>query len=155
MLRGRRGRLNDPQPINVHDVMNDTTFAVIERALFSDVDGLDRSAVRAAIEGLLEEIGHVRYSDLIPFPEWAPGLMTPGALRACKIIRSAAGSHIKRRRALDDPGSDLLGLLLRVCDEEIGRGLSDVDIRDTLMTFVAAGHETTAIALTWLLCMLR
>lgn len=141
--------LNAPQPVDVHDVMNDTTFAVIERALFSDVEGFDRGEVRAAIEVLLEEIGRVRYSDLIPFPEWAPRLMTPGGLRARKIFRTAAEGQIKRRRALDDPGGDLLGLLLKVRDEESGQGLSDVDIRDTLMTFVAAGHETTAIALTW------
>lgn len=138
-------------PVDVHEVMNDTTFSVIERALFSDVEGFDRGEVRAAIEVLLEEIGRVRYSDLIPFPEWAPRLMTPGALKARSVFRKAADGQIRRRRALDDPGDDLLGLLLKVRDEETGRALSDVDIRDTLMTFVAAGHETTAIALTWAL----
>jgi len=139
------------QPVEVHGVMNDTTFSVIERALFSDVEGFDRAEVRAAIEVLLEEIGRVRYSDLIPFPEWAPRLMSPGALKARRVFRTAADGQIKRRRAMDDPGDDLLGLLLKVRDEETGAGLSDVDIRDTLMTFVAAGHETTAIALTWAL----
>ena len=142
-------RLSAPTPVDVHPVMNDTTVAVIERALFSEVEGFDRSRVRAAIEVLLEEIGRVRYSDLAPFPEWAPRLMTPRALRARKVFRTAADGQIRRRRALGDPGGDLLGLLLEVRDEETGRGLSDVDIRNTLMTFVAAGHETTAIALTW------
>lgn len=138
-------------PVEVHSVMNDTTFAVIERALFSDVEGFDRAEVRSAIEVLLEEIGRVRYSDLVPFPEWAPRLMSPGALKARSVFRRAADGQIRRRRAMDDPGDDLLGLLLKVRDEETGQGLSDIDIRDTLMTFVAAGHETTAIALTWAL----
>ncbi|HCY54631.1 MAG TPA: cytochrome P450, partial [Oceanicaulis sp.] len=53
-----------------------------------------------------------------------------------------------------DPGNDLLGLLLTVRDEETGKGLSDTDIRDSVMTFVAAGHETTGIALTWALYLL-
>jgi cytochrome P450 len=139
------------KPVEIHSVMNDTTFAVIERALFSDVEGFDRAEVRAAIEVLLEEIGRVRYSDLVPFPEWAPRLMSPGALKARSVFRRAADGQIRRRRAMDDPGDDLLGLLLKVRDEETGQGLSDIDIRDTLMTFVAAGHETTAIALTWAL----
>jgi cytochrome P450 len=139
------------QPVEIHSVMNDTTFAVIERVLFSDVEGFDRGEVRAAIEVLLEEIGRVRYSDLAPFPEWAPRLMSPGALQARSVFRRAADGQIKRRRAMDDPGDDLLGLLLKVRDEETGQALSDVDIRDTIMTFVAAGHETTAIALTWAL----
>lgn len=138
-------------PVEVNAVMNDTTFLVIERALFSDVEDFDRTEVRASIEVLLEEIGRVRYSDLIPFPEWTPRLMSPGALKARSVFRRAADGQIKRRRAMDDPGDDLLGLLLRVRDERTGKGLSDVDIRDTLMTFVAAGHETTAIALTWAL----
>jgi len=138
-------------PVEIHSVMNDTTFSVIERALFSDVEGFDRAEVRGAIEVLLEEIGRVRYSDLVPFPEWAPRLMSPGALKARSVFRRAADGQIKRRRAMDDPGDDLLGLLLKVRDEETGQGLSDIDIRDTLMTFVAAGHETTAIALTWAL----
>lgn len=137
--------------VEVHSVMNDTTFSVIERALFSDVEGFDRAEVRAAIEVLLEEIGRVRYSDLVPFPEWAPRLMSPGALKARSVFRRAADGQIRRRRAMDDPGDDLLGLLLKVRDGETGRALSDIDIRDTLMTFVAAGHETTAIALTWAL----
>jgi cytochrome P450 len=139
------------QPVEVHAVMNDTTFAVIERALFSDVEGFDRSKVRAAIEVLLDDIGRVRYSDLVPFPEWAPRIMTRAALKARGVFRKAANGQIKRRRALDDPGDDFLGVLLKARDEETGQGLSDVEIRDTLMTFVAAGHETTAIALTWAL----
>jgi cytochrome P450 len=141
-------------PIDVHAVMNDTTFAVIERTLFSDVEGFDRTQVRAAIEVLLKEIGEVRYSDLIPFPEWVPRQMRPAAVKAREVFRAAADSQIRRRRALSDPGTDLLGLLLQVRDEVTGEGLSDIDIRDTLMTFVAAGHETTALALTWALYLI-
>jgi len=141
-------------PVDVHGVMNDTTFSVIERALFSDVEGFDRGEVRAAIEVLLEEIGRMRYSDLVPSPEWAPRLMGLGALKARSVFRAAADSQIKRRRALDDPGEDLLGLLLSARDEETGAALSDRDIRDTLMTFIAAGHETTAIAMTWALYLI-
>ena len=138
-------------PVEVHGVMNETTMSVIERALFSQLDGFDRGEVRHAFEVLLREIGVVRYSDLVPFPEWAPRLMSPGALKARAVFRRAAHDQISRRRAQSDPGDDLLGLLLNVRDEETGQGLSDADIRDTLMTFVAAGHETTAIALTWAL----
>jgi cytochrome P450 len=153
-----------PQPVEVHAVMNDTTFTIIEQALFSDTEGFDREAVRGAIERLLEEIGRLRYSDLLPFPEWAPRIMSAGGRAALKTFRTAALAQIRRRRARgegaqedgaqeegaqEDGAGDLLSLLLDVRDEETKAGLSDVDIRDTLMTFVAAGHETTAIALTW------
>ncbi len=138
-------------PVEVHAVMNETTLSVIERALFSRLEGFDRAEVRGAFEALLREIGQVRYSDLLPFPEWVPRFMSPAGLKARSVFRTAAHDQIRRRRALSDPGDDLLGLLLGVRDAETGQGLSDPDIRDTLMTFVAAGHETTAIALTWAL----
>ncbi|MCC5994935.1 MAG: cytochrome P450 [Oceanicaulis sp.] len=138
-------------PAEVHGVMNDTTFRVIEQALFGEVDGFDRTRVRAAIEVLLEEIGRVRLSDLAPWPEWTPRYMTPGALKARHVFRKAADGQIARRRASDEPGEDLLGLLLSARDADTGAALTDREIRDTLMTFIAAGHETTAIALTWAL----
>jgi len=147
-------RLGSPQTPEIMSVMSDATFAVIERVLFSDVEGFDRSEVRAAIEVLLEEIGQMRLSDLAPVPEWMPRVMTPRAGRARKVFRKAVEGQIERRRKASDPGTDLLGLLLTVRDEQTGEGLSDVDIRDSVMTFVAAGHETTGIALTWALYLL-
>jgi cytochrome P450 len=70
------------------------------------------------------------------------------------VFRKAVDGQIARRRAASDAGNDLLGLLLTVRDQETGEGLSDTDIRDSVMTFVAAGHETTGIALTWALYLL-
>lgn len=147
-------RLKHPQTPEIMSVMSDATFAVIERVLFSDVEGFDRGEVRLAIEILLEEIGRMRLTDLAPVPEWTPRLMTARAGKARKVFRRAVEGQIARRRAASDAGSDLLGLLLTVRDEETGEGLSDTDIRDSVMTFVAAGHETTGIALTWALYLL-
>lgn len=55
----------------------------------------------------------------------------------------------ERRRSGDDRG-DLLSMLLAARDEEgDGTGMSDLQLRDELMTLFLAGHETTANALTW------
>ena len=48
-------------------------------------------------------------------------------------------------------GDDLLGLLMAARDEETGAGLSDAELHDELMTFLNAGHETTAVLLSWAL----
>ena len=53
----------------------------------------------------------------------------------------------KRRREGGDRG-DLLSMLLAAADEN-GTGLTDEDIRNELITFVLAGHETTSSALAW------
>jgi len=54
---------------------------------------------------------------------------------------------IADRRAAGASGDDLLSLLLRA--EEDGAGMSDEQVRDEALTLFLAGHETTAIALTW------
>src|SRR5262249_56974193 len=54
----------------------------------------------------------------------------------------------ERRRTKKDTG-DLLSMLLAVRDEETGEGLTDREVRDQVITFIGAGHETTAVALAW------
>lgn len=65
-------------------------------------------------------------------------------------MRALLGAHIARTRT--DPAlaerRDVLALLVRARDEH-GRTLSDIDLRDELVTLVAAGHETTATAMAW------
>jgi cytochrome P450 len=55
---------------------------------------------------------------------------------------------IQNRRAAHHRDQDVLALLLAATDEA-GQPLSDKEIRDELVTFLLAGHETTANALTW------
>ena len=54
---------------------------------------------------------------------------------------------IERRRSEKQDVGDVLSMLLTTHDEE--QSLTDTQIRDHIMTFVAAGHETTSLALTW------
>ena len=65
-------------------------------------------------------------------------------------IRDLLTAHIGRTRA--DPGledrRDVLALLVQARDDD-GAALTDLDLRDELMTLVAAGHETTATAIAW------
>jgi cytochrome P450 len=56
---------------------------------------------------------------------------------------------MNERRASGDKKDDLLQMLLDARDEETGEGMSDVQIRDEIMTIFIAGHETTACALSW------
>jgi cytochrome P450 len=58
---------------------------------------------------------------------------------------------IDGHRRMDPVPDDLLGLLLGVRDEDTGAPLSDRELFDELMTFVNAGHETTAVTLSWAL----
>ena len=58
--------------------------------------------------------------------------------------------EIRDRKTQSEPlGEDILSLLISARDEA-GDAMSDVELRDELMTMLFAGHETTATALAWL-----
>jgi cytochrome P450 len=79
--------------------------------------------------------------------------MRPGRRRTLAAIEEldAVVTRMVDERAAepDTEHDDLLGLLLEARDEETGETMSRRQVRDEVMTFMAAGHETTANALAW------
>lgn len=57
---------------------------------------------------------------------------------------------VNRRRASDDPRTDLLAMLMGARDRKSGEPMPDKQLLDETMTLIVAGHETTASALNWL-----
>lgn len=58
---------------------------------------------------------------------------------------------IHQRHSMEEKPNDLLQLLLDSLDEETGARMNDQQIRDEAITMFAAGHETSATGLSWLL----
>jgi cytochrome P450 len=63
------------------------------------------------------------------------------------------GTIDRRRSRADEAPNDLLDMMMRARDDETGETMSDRQLRDEVMTMFLAGHETTAIALTWALVL--
>jgi cytochrome P450 len=79
-------------------------------------------------------------------PRWVP-LPSHARLRRVRADLDAIMLElIQKKRAA--PGKDLLSYLIALTDEE-GRGMSDEQVRDESMTLFLAGHETTALGLTY------
>jgi cytochrome P450 family 135 len=137
------------RPFRVHPSMQEITLDVILTAVFGVVDDERREALR---ERLLEILATTR-SPL------AVGL-TVERLRSLPRFRRVTQAieetdrilfaQIAERRA--DPGlderEDILSMLVAARFED-GSAMSDRELRDQLMTLLAAGHETTATALAW------
>ena len=83
---------------------------------------------------------------------WYPGKFK--RRRAARTLRAAVAAILARRRAAGLEGDDLLARLARAQDPETGEPMSEKQLVDNLVTFLAAGHETTAKALTWTLYLL-
>jgi cytochrome P450 len=143
MLAGWR----DGQTLDVHEEMMLLTQQVVAQTLFS-----------ADVSGDSREIGEALGNIVRPFASQATlkwildnRLPTPAHLRFNRDVRridSFVYRLIGERRASGEDTGDLLSMLLRAQDED-GSGMSDRQLRDELMTIFLAGHETTALALTW------
>jgi cytochrome P450 len=68
-------------------------------------------------------------------------------------LNEIIGNIIRERRSSNQPREDLLEMLLRARDGD-GNPMSDAQLRDEVMTLFLAGHETTAIALSWACCLI-
>lgn len=139
-----------PRAVNMLEEMVTTTFDVIGDVTFSGGDTFDRDKVHGAIDDYIAEAGKISLFDVLGFPDWVPrpGRLMSGA--ALKEMKSMADSAIEARAKRGHEGvPDLLDLLLEGVDPKTKRQMSTSELRDNLLTFIVAGHETTALTLSW------
>jgi cytochrome P450 len=144
-----------PRAVNMLDEMVTTTFDVIGDVTFSGGDTFDRDKVHGAIDDYIAEAGKISLFDVLGFPDWVPrpGRIMSGA--ALKEMKSMADSAIEARAKRGHQGvPDLLDLLLEGVDPKTKRQMSTSELRDNLLTFIVAGHETTALTLSWAMYLL-
>ncbi len=137
---------------NLFDEMVTATFEVISDVTFSDGAGFDRASVHKAIEQYISQTAKVSILDIIGAPPWVPRpgrMMTSAAMRDMKRVADA--SIDKRRAEGAKPVPDLLDLMVAGEDPKSGRRMTTPELRDNLLTFIVAGHETTALTLSWAL----
>ncbi len=143
---GRTLRLN-------HEMMR-TTFDIILATMLSGPGAVDPARFESAITDTLTPIGWSLALTLLRLPEWTPYPGRTRARRGTAYLREATAHLVAERRSAPEGRTDLLTLLQAAADPEDGRAMSDGEIVDNLLTFIAAGHETTALGLSWTLHLL-
>ena len=135
--------------VDAYDEMITTTFEVISDVTFSG-GSFDRDEVHQAIEQYINEAGRVSIMDILGFPDWIPRPERVAGRRKLRDMHGLANSVIEERQSRGSEGvPDLLDLLLEGEDPETKQRMSLDQLRDNLMTFIVAGHETTALTLSW------
>jgi cytochrome P450 len=138
--------------VDLHEEMTALTLRIVARTLF-DTDVTARIEEVARVGTEIQDFYYGRFASLqFLIPTWLP---TPGNRRLAQAIRrldEVVYGIIRERQPEEDRG-DLLSMLLLGRDEQ-GRGMSERQIRDEVMTLLLAGHETTALALTWAFTLL-
>ncbi|WP_439026845.1 cytochrome P450 [Haloarchaeobius sp. DT45] len=128
---------------NVHEDMMALTGEIVARSLFG-VDVSDRTEVVA--EALDVVMRHAESLTSSMVPNWVPLPSKRRREEAVTVLDSVVYDIIEERRA--DPGDDVVSALLAAEDED-GRTMSDEQLRDEVMTLFLAGHETTALSLSF------
>ena len=132
----------------IHAEMGRITLAIAAKTLFNTEVDNDAHAVAQAME-VMQHNFLERFNSLMPLPLWLPTPANLRAKRATKQLDAVLFRIIRERRAENMDKGDLLSLLLHARDEDDGRGMNDQQVRDEAMTLFLAGHETTALALSW------
>src|SRR5579863_1767975 len=144
--------------IDVAKALARLTLMVLERTLFSGGLAREPGDFQDAVTQYFNTFGRVSVLDLIGAPQFLPRLGRLRGRTALRFFDRAVEDIIAARRALIATGApsphDLLSLLLAAADPETGDPISDLDVRSNIVTFIGAGHETTANALTWTLYLL-
>lgn len=144
----------DGQTIALHEQMMKLTLRIVAKTLF-DAD------VAAEVDEIGSAVGVMVGMFTRTMSPWGPlldRLPLPSNFRfrrAERLVRQTLERFIRERHRDASPRDDLLSRLLGALDTEgDGRGMSDKQLRDELITLFTAGHETTANALTFTLWLL-
>jgi len=137
-------------PWAIHGPMQSITLDVILRTVFGVDEGAELDALRAAIVDLTNGFNAF---NMVPALRRDLGPRSPwGAfLRRREAVDALLYGVIRARRAEGAAGRDDVMTLLTSARYEDGSPMGDRELRDELMTLLAAGHETTATALPWAL----
>lgn len=145
--------------VNISDEMTRVTFEILTHTLFSDaIDGTPEEFGRA-FTLYFENQGKLSPLDMLNAPDWIPRFNRMRAQPSITFFEERVKAIIaKRRKLIATPGApvprDILTLLLEAADPETGVGLSEAEVGANIVTFIGAGHETTANALAWTLFLL-
>jgi cytochrome P450 len=143
------------KPFDVRESMQEITLRVILRAVFGLDEGPRLEQLRQLLSSTLDLMGSPFNSSAFFFEflkrdlgAWSPwGRM----LRQLQQIDELIYALIAERRAESNLNrQDILSLMMSARDEA-GEPMTDLELRDELMTLLVAGHETTASVLTWAL----
>lgn len=134
--------------LDVAEEMTRWTLRVVSTSLFSrDISG-EADTCGKAIRTAFEYIS-LKMNGRIFTPRWLPTERNRQFARALKILDDLVFDLIETRRRNPIEAADLLGTLIAARDEESGRGMSDRQLRDEVLTLLVAGHDTVGAALSW------
>ncbi|MFN3764666.1 MAG: cytochrome P450 [Aliihoeflea sp.] len=145
-------RYRDADRADISRDMTMLTYDILAETLFSGEIAGEPGSFAHQVDRLFETMGRVDPMDLLGAPDWLPRFTRIRGKKSLAFFRKIVADTVGLRRTRMDRGEDVpadfLTLLLKA---EGPDGLARSEIEDNIITFIGAGHETTARALGWTL----
>ncbi|MGZ4809867.1 MAG: cytochrome P450 [Thermoanaerobaculia bacterium] len=133
---------------DVHQDAMKLTMEIATKTLFgADLSDVAAGEVGKAFDDAIVEIA-VRFRRPVKIPRWLPLPSNRRYARAVARLDALVYDMLEQKRSGKSEGDDLLTMLMEARDED-GSAMSTKQIRDEAVTIFLAGHETTAITLSW------
>jgi len=142
-------RLSPGEPVDIHAALTRTTLEILLDCMFGTAIDFRERGLYDIVDAIQTPLQPDNQPVTLFAPDWLPVPMLRRAERARSELRETVTAILEHRRESDDGHTDLLSMLL---DSETR--MSDEQIRDEMLTFLIAGHETTALTLTYTLDLL-
>ena len=151
--RARAG-WRDGETRDVHADMMGVTLDIVAESLFGADVSAGASDIGHIIGDLMEQFGRMLgLSGRFQPPAWVPTPANRRLRRTRRQLDALILGIIEARKRSGEARDDLLSLLIRARDEGGGQ-MTDAQVRDEAVILFLAGHETTALALTYALYLL-
>jgi cytochrome P450 len=147
------GKWRDGETRDIQADMTRLTLEIIALAMFGADVGEQAIEVGESVHIMSEWVTQ-RLNSIFYLPAAIPTPANMRRNRAMARLDAILYGIIRKRRSSKETGNDLLGILLRACDQDDGGQMTDRQLRDEAITLFLAGHETTALTLTWGLYLL-
>lgn len=155
MLNGWEMSTKKGQVVDVSEEMMALTLQIAGKTLFSlDLTGQART-VGEAFSRVNQQVSKLNTDPFFPMKLRMPFLsVTKEFFAGIHQLDTVVNRIIQERRTTGQEQEDLLSMLMFSKDEETGESMDDKQLRDEVMTLLIAGHETTAVAMSWALYLL-
>lgn len=148
LARKEVDRWQDETTFDIHPHMMNLMLRIVTGTMFDADAESEVEIMERALTLLLKEMAH-RFRRPVLIPDWVPLPSNRRYLRAIGEIDGVVDRLLQERRVNGTQGrTDYLSSLMDSRDEN-GQPMSDTQIRDEAVTVLLAGHETTALTMTW------
>jgi cytochrome P450 len=136
------------RPLDAAAEMSKLTLDIVSKALFGTDLGDDTDEFAGAVTAAMSYANHLMNHFITP-PLFVPTRANRQGRQAIARVDRVVWRIIEQRRREGTARHDLLGMLISARDAETNQAMDDKQLRDEVVTFLVAGHETTALALSW------